>query len=39
MDCARYQDAAGRRFRFQPRGDVDAIAEQIVLLDDQVAEM
>ena len=36
---ARDQDAAGQGFRLEPRRDVDAVAEQVVLLDDQVAEM
>lgn len=39
MDCSRDQDAASRRFRLQACGDVYAVAEQIVLLDDQIAQM
>ena len=36
---ARDQDAAGRRFRLEPRRHVDTVTEQVVLLDDQVADM
>ncbi len=39
MHGARYQDATGRRLGLEARGDVHAVAEQIVVLDDQVAEM
>ena len=36
---ARDRDAADRRQRLQPRGDVDAFAVDVVALDDDVAEI
>ena len=36
---ARDHDPTRRRFRLQPRGDVHAIAVEIVAVDDQVAEV
>ena len=35
----RHADAAGFRHDFEPRGDVDAVAEDVVVLDDDVAEV
>ena len=35
----RGADAARLRERFQPRGDVDALPEDLVVLDHQIAEM
>ena len=32
-------DAAGPGDAFEPRGDVDAVAEDVVVLDDDVAEI
>ena len=39
VDVTRDHDAASRSFRFQPRGDVHAIAVKIVTIDDQVAQV
>ena len=38
-DVARNQDAACRRFPFQPRRHVDAVAIEVVAVDDQVAQV
>ena len=38
-DVARERDAADRRERLQPRRDVDALAVDVVALDDDVAEI
>ena len=39
--CTRLRDADAARLgdAFQPRGDVDAVAEDVVALDDDVADI
>ena len=39
MHCARDHDATRRRFALQPRRHVDAIAVEVVAVDDQVAQV
>ena len=39
VDVARNQDAACWRFPFQPRRHVDAVAIEVVAIDDQVAQV
>ena len=39
MDRTRDHDAARRRFRLQPGGDVHAIAVEVIAIDDQVAQV
>ena len=39
VDGARDADTAGRRKRFQPRRDIDAVAEDVFAVDDDVANI
>ena len=39
MHRVRHADAAGGRLLLQARGDVDAVAKNVVILDDDVAEV